>query len=106
MKDSSLPQKEVKAKIKRLVKIFSNRPTRDPNRISGLLKVLEQVWQNYPDWRLGQLIVNATRLSRPSFKCPEVFYIEDDEMLKAIGQMANEQKNAKAQKKIASRKGQ
>jgi len=34
-----------------------------------------------PDLRLGQLIVNAVR---PSDPCPEIFYIEDDGLLKGL----------------------
>lgn len=90
------PPKNIQAEIKRLAKKFSSRPTRDPARITGVLKVLEQVWRSYPDWRLGQMIVNAARRSRPSFVCPEVFYLEDDEMLKGIEQMLTEQRNLKA----------
>jgi len=95
MTKASAPKKDVQTEIKRLVKRMVNRPTRDPKRIADLLKALEKVWRGYPDWRLGQLIVNATRKNRPSFVCPEVFYIEDDEMLKGIEQMAKEQRNLK-----------
>jgi hypothetical protein len=47
---------------------------RDPARIDRILESVRQVWTKYPDLRLGQLIVNAIRPSRP---CPQVFYAED-----------------------------
>lgn len=51
---------------------------RDPNRIKETLANLERIWTNNPDFRLGQLLVNATKPKNP---CPEVFYIEDDKIL-------------------------
>jgi len=86
--------KDVNAVIKRLInkrKVFSGRPPRDPARIAGLLKALEEVWRDYPDWRLGQIIVNATRYSRPSFVCPEIFHLEDDDMLKGMEDLVKKQ---------------
>src|SRR5687768_5786193 len=47
---------------------------RDPARIDRILAAVRKVWVEYPDLRLGQLIVNAIRPSRP---CPQVFYPED-----------------------------
>ena len=31
---------------------------RDPKRIPRIIKKLEKVWKNHPDWRLGQLVSN------------------------------------------------
>lgn len=46
---------------------------RDPARIPEMIKTLEAVWTQNPDWRLGQLIDNmSTSVGRV------VFYIEDD----------------------------
>ena len=47
---------------------------RDPNRIDRILATLRTEWVMSPDLRLGQLIVNAIRPSRP---CPQVFFTED-----------------------------
>ena len=45
----------------------------DPARIPEMIKTLEAVWTQNPDWRLGQLIDNmSTSVGRV------VFYIEDD----------------------------
>jgi hypothetical protein len=53
---------------------------RDIKRIKPLLALIEEVWNEVPDWRLGQLLVNVSRLDDP-------FYFEDDvleEKLKAM----------------------
>ena len=41
---------------------------------------IEKQWENFPDWRLGQLIENIKRF----YNIDDLFYIEDDEMLKLI----------------------
>ena len=89
-------RKEVKPEIKRLVKRLSSQPKRDPARITVLLKALETVWRDYPDLRLGQIIVSATFESGRRFMCPEIFHLEDEDMLKGIKQLSNEQRNTKA----------
>lgn len=50
---------------------------RDPARIPRMLETIRKVWETHPDLRLGQLLVNAMRPSRPS---PQVFYFEDDKL--------------------------
>lgn len=54
---------------------------RDKKRIPKILKELERIWEANPDFRLGQLIMVA---SRPKTPCPGVFYIEDDKMLEGL----------------------
>jgi hypothetical protein len=44
---------------------------RDPKRIPRVLEKLAKFWDQVPDWRLGQLVVNLTSRSDP-------FYVEDD----------------------------
>ena len=53
---------------------------RDPKRMKPLLIEIEKQWENFPDWRLGQLIENIKRF----YNIDDLFYIEDDEMLKLI----------------------
>lgn len=53
---------------------------RDPKRIKPLLTEIEKQWENFPDWRFGQLIENIKRF----YNIDDLFYIEDDEMLKLI----------------------
>lgn len=54
---------------------------RDPQRIDEVLLAIRTAWQLDPDLRLGQLIVNAVR---PTSPCPEVFYIEDEKLVKGL----------------------
>lgn len=54
---------------------------RDKNRIPKILQELQEVWVKNPDLRLGQIITIATR---PKTTCPEIFYIEDEDILKGI----------------------
>lgn len=54
---------------------------RDKNRISKILNELDRIWKANPDFRLGQLIVDATK---PKDSCPEVFYIEDEKLLEGL----------------------
>ena len=63
---------------------------RDPKRIEEVLNVLRNVWYEFPDLRLGQLLINTTP---PKYE-QEIYYIEDDEMIK----------NLKAYKKKYSKK--
>ncbi len=43
---------------------------RDPKRIDRMIETLRKVWKRNPNWRLGQLIVNAMGVDR-------IFYVED-----------------------------
>ena len=54
---------------------------RDPARIDDVLAALRAAWQESPDLRLGQLIVNAVRPTQP---CPEVYHAEDDVLLRGL----------------------
>jgi hypothetical protein len=53
-------------------------PQRDPARIPLVLNALRLVWEEMPDLRLGQLIVNTVK---PTEACPELFYVEDAHLL-------------------------
>lgn len=53
---------------------------RNPNRIYDIMEALTQGWTRVPDWRFGQLIENLKRYIGKD----DLFYIEDDEMLKYI----------------------
>ena len=61
---------------------------RDPNRIPRIIKKLQKVWEENPDWRLGQLIVN---LSPPDklkiFECDHPYYIEDDKLEASLNKL-------------------
>ena len=66
---------------------------RDPNRIDRMVELLRRAWQRNPDWRLTQLVINATDTSYDCDKPSEcglglVYYIEDDIMEKRLKGMA------------------
>jgi hypothetical protein len=50
---------------------------RDPGRIPEVLAEIERVWKDYPDMRLGQLIVNVTGISDP-------YFVENDKLLECL----------------------
>ena len=48
-----------------------------------LIENIINVMTKYPELRLGQLLVNTMNFQEP---CPELFYIEDDELVKRLNQ--------------------
>lgn len=54
---------------------------KSPERIDRILSVLCEVWEENPDLRLGQLVVNAARIVDPK---AEVFSIEDEVLLRGL----------------------
>jgi hypothetical protein len=54
---------------------------RDPARIDEVLAAIHELWMQYPDLRLGQLIVNAVGPAEP---CAEVYSIEDTKLLRKL----------------------
>lgn len=54
---------------------------RDPERIDGVLAAVREAWQRDPDLRLGQLMMIAVK---PELPCREMFYIEDDALLRRL----------------------
>jgi hypothetical protein len=54
---------------------------KDPNRISKILKLINYVWSNNPDLRLGQIVSNVT------FNWyKDIFYLEDDKFVELIAE--------------------
>ena len=52
---------------------------RDPGRIYTFCNKLAAIWSKVPDWRFGQLIVNAmSELGR------DPFYVEEPQMLEFL----------------------
>lgn len=49
---------------------------RDPKRIDEILNTIKIVWEQYPDMRFGQLIVNVLGI--------DPFYLEDTQTLTAF----------------------
>lgn len=51
---------------------------RDPNRLYGFYNKLQEIHMKYvPDWRFGQLLSNI-------FGDEDIFYLEEDELIKRI----------------------
>ena len=44
------------------------------SRIDSILKELGEIWKEYPDLRLGQLILNT-------IENPQLYYIEDEDLI-------------------------
>ena len=65
---------------------------RDPARIEAVLSALKEAWVRYPDLRLGQLVVIA---SKPKEPCPEVFYIEDEQLVHGIAAFLAQKERSK-----------
>lgn len=57
---------------------------RDPARINNILQQLGKLWEQVPDWRLGQLFCNLQR-----HEGADLFFYEDDKLLKAIEEFLN-----------------
>lgn len=49
---------------------------RDPDRIPMVLWQLEQLWERYPDLRLGQLISNALQI--------DIYHVEDADLVRRM----------------------
>ena len=58
-------------------KSFVTGPGRDKERFDEILSKLEKVWNQYPDLRLGQLLVIVCGKS-------DLFMIEDEELLERL----------------------
>lgn len=50
---------------------------RNPDRIPKILNEIEKIWQQYPDLRLGQLILNL------EYRLP-LYHVEDEELVAAL----------------------
>jgi hypothetical protein len=67
---------------------------RDPGRIDQVLAAVRKVWAEFPDMRLGQLLVNAVR---PTESCPEVFGVEDTVLVRRLEALAKRLREAAAE---------
>lgn len=55
--------------------------TRDPDRIEDVLAAIRSVWVEDPDLRLTQLVVNAAKFAGRDVVTPELYSLEDDELM-------------------------
>lgn len=56
---------------------------RNKNRIPEFTKELERMWQYYPDWRFGQLMINFLNYVASEHN-HDPFFTEETEMLKYL----------------------
>ena len=74
---------------------------RDPTRIPRIISLLQQLWEIYPDQRLGQMLTNYVVTS-------DVFHIEDDRwedyLEKLIPRLKREQNEFRQDKREKLRK--
>ena len=61
---------------------------RSPNRIDEFCNEFTQLWHQVPDWRFGQFMWNI--ISYCQSKGKDVFFLEEDEMIKMIKQYMKE----------------
>lgn len=54
---------------------------RDPNRIPQILEKVRRLWEANPDWRLGQLLINAIDRVAPFPSGQRRFFYLEDEIL-------------------------
>lgn len=50
---------------------------RDKERIDVILNQIQEIWERFPDLRLGQLIGNVA-------EGPYLYYIEDDQLVEQL----------------------
>lgn len=63
---------------------------RNPNRILKFMEKLQNYWfELFPDWRFGQLVSNFIDFVLYETKRDDIFYIEDDEMIKLLDRFAD-----------------
>jgi uncharacterized protein YihD (DUF1040 family) len=58
---------------------------RNPERIDIVVAKLEKVWKQYPDMRLGQLVINAVKLAG-NFE-DQTFNAEEDVIMYGLNQL-------------------
>ena len=59
---------------------------KDPKRIPLILRKLEKVWKQNPDYRLTQLIIVIARTGEV---CPKLFNMDDEDFLSRLEKEKN-----------------
>ena len=64
---------------------------RDPNRLYGFYDEIRRIhMEKFPDWRFGQFMSNFTAWLRTKKFIGDIFYPEDEEMLKFLKEYVGE----------------
>lgn len=61
---------------------------RDPKRIDGHMRRLQRIWEDYPDFRFGQLLMILLGDVQKEVGM-DLFYVEDDEFFAAFEKCYN-----------------
>ncbi len=72
---------------------------RDSNRIDYVLSAVREVWTQYPDMRLGQLIVNAIQPDQPN---ADIFHTEDFPLVNQLGRLHRQLTDSPAEPLVGS----
>lgn len=62
---------------------------RNINRLDEFYNALKELHKNVPDWRFGQFMLNFINWYAQEYRT-DIFYIEDDKILKAFRKFLNE----------------
>lgn len=71
---------------------------RDPERIKPFLQKVEEYWNLEPDLRFGQIVAILENRIRPSnlkIKESDLFFSEEDELVKVFNELIDEYKKLK-----------
>lgn len=60
---------------------------REPNLEEEVIEAILSAWGEHPQMRLMQLLVNAIH---PSTPCPEIFAVEDSQLIKLLTRYKNQ----------------
>ena len=64
---------------------------RDVNRLYNFYNELMKIhMEHFPDWRFGQLINNLERWLQANKKIDDIFYIEENAMLRYINEFVEQ----------------
>ena len=66
---------------------------RDVNRLYGFYNELMKIhMEHFPDWRFGQLVSNLERWLQANKKINDIYFIEEDAMLRYINEFVESSK--------------
>ena len=57
---------------------------RNINRLDNFYNELKDIHKKIPDWRFGQLIINFQRWCNTVKKIPDIFYLEENELVSLL----------------------
>lgn len=66
---------------------------REPELQDAVLSALAEVWAENPRLRLCQFLINAIA---PETQCPEVYYVEDSQLLEKLESLRKRPSESKA----------